>query len=203
MRRGVVSVVALMAACLPAVGCVDGEPSSILIVGQQTIDDECLPQSDPFRSVGVLDLAVRTKYIMRLAVWNQLRARAGHVGAEPNGFHVESAVGSIEASAGEDRLLMESRRFIAGGFIPPSEDGVTPGEGSAVVSVDLEGAVLPNELVHLRLQLEGTTNGQLSLSTGEWLHVVQLCRGCLVCGPDQEAGRCTPGQDGECYPLPN
>jgi hypothetical protein len=205
----VVSVVALMAACLPVVGCVDGEPSSIIIVGQQTLDEECIAQSDPLRSVGTLDTTVRTNYIMHLAVWNQLRARAGHVGAEPNGFHVESAVASVEAAAveeGQDELLVPPRRLIASGYIPPSEDGVTPGEGTAVVSVDLglpENESLPRGMVHLRLQLEGKTNGQHTLRTGEWVHVVELCQGCLACDPGEEGGNCLQGQDSACYPVPN
>jgi hypothetical protein len=197
MRRAVVLVAILLAAGVPATGCVDGEPTSVFIAGNQVVSDDC-SVSDTFLVSGSLDLAARDTYNLRLAVRNQLRARSSNVGADPNGVHFRSAEVSVENDRGT--VLMEPDGFLASGFVPASEDGETPGAGTVVVPVRLSGlATSSGESVHILVRLFGETNGELSVSTGQWAYVVRLCQSCMLCPEDEDPTGCTPGQDGSCY----
>jgi hypothetical protein len=196
MVRALLTAAVLFVWAAPLSGCVTGEPSSIFIVGNGTLDDDCIIQEDPVRTLGILDVRVRSHYVVDAVVWNQLRRRSNHVGADPNGVQLHTA--EVAVLRGDGATLAGPFDIPTSGFIPSAADADSQGVGFATVAVPV-GSASPG-LAHVSIRLFGTTNGELDVSTGEWLYLIELCDGCMVCQPGQEPSGCgRVGQDGFCY----
>ncbi|MFW5925566.1 MAG: hypothetical protein ACOCV4_05320 [Myxococcota bacterium] len=199
------AILAALMLALGCAGCVDGDASSIYIVGNATLDDECIIQEDPLLAAGQIDTAFGSDYTMHLIVENQILRRSTPVGADPSGVHFTHAEITLQDVTGADIGGVGTYSAAAGGFIPSAEDSSSPGRGWVVVSAvpaevvaSLEG--MGNTTIQLAVKLFGETNGQLEVETSEWLYVVEVCAGCLACvGVEDRETSCNPGQDGEGY----
>jgi hypothetical protein len=196
MVRALLTAAVLFVWAAPLSGCVTGEPSSVFIVGNGRVDDDCIIQQDVFWTIGIADVDAVSSYLVNPVVWNQLRRRSNHIGADPNGVHIQSAEVSIQTLGGA--TLFGPFDVPTSGFIPSAQDADSHGVGQVSVPVPVSPE-LPHGQVQLSVRLFGQTNGQLDVSTGEWLYVFHVCHGCLRCAPDEEASGCLWGQDGMCY----
>lgn len=200
-----IAILAALMLALGCAGCVDGDASSIFIVGNGTLDDECIIQEDPMLASGQIDAAFASPYTLHLIVQNQILRRSTAVGTDPSGVNFTRAEVFLQDVTGADVSGLGTFSVPAGGFIPSAEDSSSPGRGSVVVSAIPSEVVASFEgtgraTIQLGVKLFGETSGQLEVETSEWLYVVDVCSGCLECvGVDEQEGTCTPGQDGEGY----
>jgi hypothetical protein len=195
MVRALLTAAVLFVWAAPLSGCVTGEPTSVFIVGNAGFDDECTSEDDTFLLTGLVDVAVRTRYLVHPVVWNQLRRRSNHIGVDPNGVHFHTAEVSLRGVDGS--VLSGPFDVPIAGFVQSAPDADSHGVGIVSVSAPVDGAPGSGE-AHLTVRLFGTTNGQLDVSTGEWQYLLRFCTGCLQCAAADETS-CFPGQDGWCY----
>jgi hypothetical protein len=197
MVRALLTAAVLFVWAAPLSGCVTGEPTSVFIVGNGTLDDECLIQEEPLLVTGSVDAAVRDVFIVHAVVWNQLRRRSNHVGADPNGVHFHSA--EVALMGGDGSVLAGPFDVPTSGFVPSAQDADSQGVGFVSVAVPL-GTPPSSGHAHVSVRLFGTTNGQLDVSTGEWRYLVGFCNGCMQCPAGEEPAGCGyAGQNGFCY----
>ncbi|MFW6049990.1 MAG: hypothetical protein ACODAU_02380 [Myxococcota bacterium] len=206
MLRCRVSLAILVALLIPAAGCVDGDSTSVFVLGNAQLDDDCAVQPDTLWVQGRMDTAIARDYVLHLIVRNQILANSSAVGTDPSGVSFTRAeVQLFQDAAGTPVAGVEDAYSVpVSGFVPSAEDFETPGENwvtvpaiPATVRDSLRGR--GRATVHLGVTLFGKTNGQIEVETAQWLYLVDICDGCLACVDDEERGTCNPGQENECY----
>lgn len=205
MLRLPMTLLILVALAIPVAGCVDGQPTSVFIVGNAQLDDQCVVQEDMFWTNGLIDTAFLTDYSLHLIVNNQIRSRAINTTTDPSGVHFTRAEVTIMDVTGASVVGSGAYSVPATGYVPAATDSETPGVSfvyvpAIPVSVRQQMQGLGVGAVQVGVTLFGETNGQIDVQTGEWLYDVQVCNGCRAC-PDDESliGTCTPGQENEYY----
>jgi hypothetical protein len=219
---------ALALALLLAVGCAPSNPGIDIEGAVPAETGECgyMP-ADQFLGFGTLDtssaaLAVRPtiSYVVAFQVANRFLNRGNviyPIMADPNTWTATEAEVELRDVAGQPFALpggLSSRyRVPAAGFVP-SAIGVEPSRGivlAEVIPATYGDALLDLDLTLLvAVRLTGTTSGDSTQQTGEYVLPVRLCTDCLfqcvldeACLPTTASGSCVPGQDEvsfACYP---
>jgi len=161
-------------------GCTDNR-ATFFVRDIKVPTDECLLQSDrnaPYRSSGVLDLAIRDNYILTPLMENAMTSstKLNPTSAESN---------RIQVSGAQVRIGLEDGTDVSGGdfFINVSamiEPGGVTSVGFTGIPSGYMAGVPAGSVVIVEFRMLGTTQGGKEVDTPWFAFPVTTCEGCLV-----------------------
>ena len=202
-------------------GCADNN-STLFIKGVLLESgDNCVFEADGESALllsGILDVSLRSTYVMPLLLGNQLipRGDSDKLRTETARVVIRGAVVEVLSADGSETLASFSTN--AGGFVDPAS-GENPGWGVTFVNavssdlaerLDGELAPLASRELNVSVYVYGDTLGGDEVESSTLTYPLFVCKGCLVdcstgnvttgmCDTYPEGGLevgCFPGQDG-------
>lgn len=187
-------------------GCVENRRTWFIRQNQVSSGDppDCLVPDDTnaaFRTAGLLDVGLRSDYILTPLIENQMMKRKdyAHLRDEPNGIQVDGAIvrgWCNEARGTPDLTDVEGFFSPASSYIDPEDTGASAFIAiHAGMSDALRGgtccpggaAGCDEQIVILGVKMTGITNGGIETETPEFFYPVFVCEGCLVaCNADAD-----------------
>lgn len=220
LRLVSIGLVATLGLLIAASGCADNNSTLFIRGVMSQSGSDCVFEPDgesPLLGSGVMDVAVRSTYVMPLLVGNQLIARgdADKLRTETARVVIRGAV--VEVTSADGSRTYASFSTNAGGFIDPAS-GENPGYGITFVNAisgelagELRGSLAlgESEELNVSVYVYGDTLGNDEVESSTLTYPLFACNGCLVdcstgnlssgsCKSYPEDGLevgCFPGQD--------